>query len=296
MAYWWVSQNKTWKNEERGGYLWAPKAGKKGQIPHHWRTMREVTAGDTVFSYVNQKITAISVANAPAYDFPRPREFPAATAPWGNDGLRIDVAYEPVVPPLPIKPIAAELMKFLPARYSPLTQSGSGNEGYLFRLPPAAGKFLLEKMGNAESDGEEMLKRVVARSVVSETTRDALTKSRVGQGRFREEVMGLCGGRCMVTGFSGKDLLRASHIKPWKDSNNYERLDPFNGLLLSPSYDAAFDSGYITFEIDGTIQFSRRLTREEFEAIGISSESIRQTLDTRYSTYLDYHRRTVFIP
>jgi len=191
MAYWWVSQNKTWKNEEKGGYLWAPKAGKKNRVPHHWATMREVRAGDTVFSYVNQKISAISVASAEAYDFPRPKEFPKTTAPWGNEGLRIDVVYEPVNPPLPVKPIAAELMKFLPGRYSPLTQSGTGNEGYLFHVPSAAGKFLLEKIGNDESNGEEMLKRVVARSVASETTKEALTKSRIGQGKFREEVIAL---------------------------------------------------------------------------------------------------------
>jgi hypothetical protein len=295
MAYWWVSQNRTWK-EEQGGYLWAPKAGKKGRIPHHWAAMREVRAGDTIFSYVKKKISAISVAKGEAYDCPRPKEFPLSTAQWGNDGLRIDVAYEPAKPPLSVKPIAEELLRFLPDRYSPLTQSGSGNQGYLFHVPPVAATFLLEKIGNAESDGEEILKRVVARSVASETTREALTKSRIGQGRFREEVMALYGGRCLVTGFGEKGLLRASHVKPWSDSNNLERLDPYNGLLLSPSYDAAFDAGYITFENDGTIQFSSQLSKEAFESIGILSNCLRQKLDARHLAYLDYHRKTVFLP
>ena len=55
--------------------------------------------------------------------------------------------------------------------------------------------------------------------------------------------MRLWGGRCAVTGLDLPLLLRASHIKPWRDSDNRERLDPYNGLLLSPSYDAAFDWG-----------------------------------------------------
>jgi putative restriction endonuclease len=295
MAYWWVSQNKTWKDEKLGGYLWAPKAGKKGQVPHHWATMREVMAGDTIFSYVNQKITAISVAKGQAFNNSRPKEFPVSNSPWGNDGFRIDVTYEPVKPPLPVKPIAEVLLKLLPDRYSPLTQSGTGNEGYLFHMSPAAASFLLERIGNAESDGGDILKRVVARSVPSETTKEALTKSRIGQGRFREDVMRLCGGLCVVTGFAEKDLLRASHIKPWSDSNNLERLDPFNGFLLSPSYDAAFDAGYITFENDATIQYSSRLSTKAFESIGISSKSIRQKLDARHLTYLEYHRKIVFL-
>jgi putative restriction endonuclease len=296
MAYWWVSQNKTWKDEKQGGYLWAPKTSKGGKIPHHWATMNDVRAGDTVFSYVNQSISAVSVVKTEAYSCPRPKEFPVSTAPWGNDGLRIDVAYEPVKPPLSVKPFAPELMKFLPARYSPLTRAGTGNEGYLFSVPSAAAKFLLEKIGSTDSDTSDILGRVVARSVPSETTKEALTKSRIGQGRFREDVIGLCGGQCMVTGFAEKDLLRASHIKPWSDSNNLERLDPFNGFLLSPSYDAAFDAGYITFENDGTIQFSSRLSNQAFESIGISSKCIRQKLDARHLAYLEYHRSIVFNP
>ena len=97
-----------------------------------------------------------------------------------------------------------------------------------------------------------------------------------------------------MTGFAVRDLLRASHIKPWKDSNNFERLDPFNGLLLSPSYDAAFDGGYITFNDDGKIEFCSRLSQEDFEQIGIISKSVTQSLDSRHLAYLGYHRTSVF--
>jgi putative restriction endonuclease len=43
-------------------------------------------------------------------------------------------------------------------------------------------------------------------------------------------------------------MLRASHIKPWSDCSNRERLDPLNGLLLVAHIDALFDNG-LWFEV-----------------------------------------------
>lgn len=68
MAYWWVSQRQTWKQESAGGYLWAPKRDADGHPLHHWETMTRVREGDTIFSYVNQAIVAISIAKGRAYD------------------------------------------------------------------------------------------------------------------------------------------------------------------------------------------------------------------------------------
>jgi predicted restriction endonuclease len=51
-------------------------------------------------------------------------------------------------------------------------------------------------------------------------------------------------------------LLRASHIKPWRMSDNSERLDPENGLLLVANLDAAFDAGLLSFTDTGRMLFS----------------------------------------
>jgi len=82
------------------------------------------------------------------------------------------------------------------------------------------------------------------------TEKDALVKARRGQGKFREAVLSYW-GNCAVSNCSELFLLRASHIKPWKDSTNTERLDRYNGLLLNPNLDAAFDKGLISFADDG---------------------------------------------
>ncbi|PHQ59425.1 MAG: hypothetical protein COC10_13400, partial [Sphingobium sp.] len=86
----------------------------------------------------------------------------------------------------------------------------------------------------------------------TETTRKAIIDARVGQGQFRENLINHW-LTCAVTGATNPLLLRASHIKPWKESSNNERLDSFNGLLLSANLDAAFDSGLISFDNSGKI-------------------------------------------
>ena len=62
--------------------------------------------------------------------------------------------------------------------------------------------------------------------VVDETTRQRLVEARLGQGRFRRQVLEKWHRRCVVSGCTLEDILRASHIKPWRESNNDERLDP----------------------------------------------------------------------
>lgn len=73
--------------------------------------------------------------------------------------------------------------------------------------------------------------------------------ARVGQHRFANDVLSNCGHQCVFCGLSpgpelaGKGLLRASHIKPWRDSKPHERLDTGNGISACPDHDAAFDTG-----------------------------------------------------
>lgn len=74
---------------------------------------------------------------------------------------------------------------------------------------------------------------------LSETEKDSIIKARIGQGIFRQQLIQLWGG-CSVTGFKNEKFLKASHIKPWRDSSNQERLDKYNGLLLVPNLDRSF--------------------------------------------------------
>jgi len=107
-------------------------------------------------------------------------------------------------------------------------------------------------------------------SDVPETETHALRDSRLGQGQFRASVIEYW-RRCAVTGCEALELLAASHIKPWRSSTNAERLDPYNGLLLTPNLHAAFDMGLISFRDDGSVVLSSRADPATLEALGIHS-------------------------
>ena len=96
------------------------------------------------------------------------------------------------------------------------------------------------------------------------TERDIITTARIGQHRFARGVLDNCGRQCVFCGFhldgdDGSGLLRASHIKPWRDSDAGERLDIRNGVAACPTHDSAFDAGLLTFDSDLGVRVSARL-------------------------------------
>lgn len=143
---------------------------------------------------------------------------------------------------------------------------------------------------NGSDDIQADLEQIIDDPTTTTTEKTALIKSRVGQGSFREKVL-LHWSSCAVTGFRDISLLVASHIKPWKKSTNSERLDPWNGLLLSPNLDKAFDKGFITFEMNGAIRLSPLFT--EAAKLGITP-SLRVALTPEHEKYMAHHRAEEF--
>ncbi|WP_211825127.1 HNH endonuclease [Kistimonas asteriae] len=126
----------------------------------------------------------------------------------------------------------------------------------------------------------------------AETVRQALVDARVGQGLFRQHLLGYW-KKCAVTGITAPELLKASHIKPWRDSRNTERLDLYNGLLLSANLDAAFDSGLISFLDNGDILISPELSSDA-NAAGIHSAMQLSMIEPSHLPYLQHHREHIF--
>lgn len=135
---------------------------------------------------------------------------------------------------------------------------------------------------------EEEASRIVA-DVPDQTEREQLIRARIGQGRFRTEVIALW-GTCCVTNCEAAALLVASHIVPWREGTNFERLDPFNGLLLSPTLDRLFDKHLISFEGDGGIIVSNRLSASDIHALGVDRRSKLRTLHSQQQAYMTRHR------
>jgi hypothetical protein len=270
MAFWWVNHKQTRDHEVRGGYLWSPMRNANGAFNQTYENMRLVRPGDIVFSYANGRIGAIGRVTEAATASPKPDEFGSVGDYWSNEGWMVEVEFRPA--PRPLRP-AEEIQaigRLLPDRYSPLQRNGHGNQGcYLAAISEVLGHLLvvlLEANGVTDdfpataeagvpvnADVLNDIHDVEADGSLTVTQRLQLAKARVGQGLFRKRVI-LLDGACRVTGVSDTRVLVASHIKPWREANNAERINGHNGILLSPHVDALFDEELITFEDDGQMQ------------------------------------------
>lgn len=129
---------------------------------------------------------------------------------------------------------------------------------------------------------------------ITNTERIAITRARVGQGIFREKLISYWSG-CSISSFSHYNILMASHIKPWRVSDNQQRLDVFNGLLLLPNFDKLFDKGYISFANNGKIIFSSYLTMSDRVLLGMDDSIHLLKVDLEHIPYLKYHRENCFM-
>lgn len=129
---------------------------------------------------------------------------------------------------------------------------------------------------------------------IKATEKDSIVKSRIGQGIFRNELIEYWHG-CAISQCPFTWMLIASHIKPWRDADNQERLDTYNGLLQLPNYDKLFDLGYISFTQMGKIMYSRLLDKFDREAIGLTSDLHLVKLENQHLKYLKYHNENCFL-
>lgn len=125
-----------------------------------------------------------------------------------------------------------------------------------------------------------------------ETVRQTIVKSRIGQVQFRAALIKYWQG-CAITKCRLFSVLKASHIKPWHASSDEERLDPWNGLLLTPNLDALFDFGWISFGSDGSLLLAESLKKSE-RALLVADSSRLIKVSQKHEYYLAYHRKNVF--
>jgi hypothetical protein len=127
------------------------------------------------------------------------------------------------------------------------------------------------------------------------TEAERLVVQRVGQHLFRNGLLDYWDGVCAVTGLAVSELLRASHIKPWADCDtDAERLDVFNGLLLAPQIDAAFDRGFLTIDDAGRVIVSDLLDPVSRSVLGLDKPLWVHRLVDPHRAFLAWHRERVF--
>jgi putative restriction endonuclease len=318
VRYWWVNQNQTYRHEVDGGYLWSPKRKKNGRNPFY-EFMREVSPGDLVFSFCDQRIRAIGLPQSHAYEAPKPPEFGEAGRNWDAIGWRVDVLFQAVSTLVRPADWIDLLRPLLPPRYAPLLPDGRGMQGiYLTELSPqlaialadlisaeigalARSEVVAERIVDAPRPEavlweEHLRRRIEADPALSSTDREALVLARRGQGLFRQRVQQF-ESRCRVTSVDRSEHLRASHCKPWRDSSHDERLAGENGLLLTPSIDHLFDRGFISFEAGGRLLISPVAHGQSLKRMGVpvDREVNVGSFSSGQKVFLEYHRDEIFL-
>lgn len=151
---------------------------------------------------------------------------------------------------------------------------------------------------DAEESGQSALaaddiSRVLEQDGIDVTTRETLVLARLGQGKFRKELLELWGNQCAVTGCALTQVIRASHSKPWCDSDDNERLDPNNGLPLIATLDALFDAGLITFDATSQMIVSP-LMDNYLDLLNGIPRRLSRVPSAAQAHFLEYHRQSVY--
>lgn len=321
MRFWWVNQNQTYRHEVGGGYLWSPKRRKDGARHPFYESMREVAPGDLIFSFCDTYIAAIGFAQSYSYESPKPEEFGTTGLNWSQVGWRVDVRFQELARRIRPKDFIAEIVGYLPKKYSPLTREGNGLQSvYLTEMGELFAGALMSRIGDearsirdrastyAQADRREkrpdeitdeweerIEAHILHETTLTETERKSLVLARRGQGRFRSAVEEI-ETSCRITRVSRREHLVASHTKPWRDASNEERLDGENGLLLTPSIDHLFDKGFISFEDKGRLLISPVADRVSLKKMGVPIDVPFNvgTFSSGQRHFLEYHREQIF--
>jgi putative restriction endonuclease len=271
--------------------------------------MTQAASGDVVFSHADGKVGAVGVVIDRVRTAPTPVEFGKMAGQWQTDaGWLLPVRFEVLGQPLLPKDHMTLLAPLLPRKQSPIRATGAGNQAiYLAGIPPSMAAVLQDLLdGQLEGIQEAIAietddqltnsaieEQIWQRTNLGPREKRQLINARSGQGVFRENVERI-EKACRVTGVLDRRHLRASHIKPWRMSDDSEKLDGFNGLLLSPHIDHLFDRGNISFADNGQILISRHLNPLVTKAWGLDKARPPHQFRPEQCEYLDFHRQHIF--
>lgn len=153
MIYW-VFQGKTFDEEYKGGYIWAPKFNKRYKnigAPHHWSRLTEVKRGDIIIHGCKGQIMAISVAKDECFDCKQPKELEREGL-WDADGRMVKCEYNFIRNPINVYDYKDEIIKRCNHEYGPFNKNGEGNMGYLFEIDRDLAKLFIKETVESNKD------------------------------------------------------------------------------------------------------------------------------------------------
>ncbi|MFK4072360.1 HNH endonuclease [Ectopseudomonas khazarica] len=299
-SFWWVNHKQTHEDEIREGYIWSPTANRNGAKNQTYINLTRVEPGDYIISYADGLIRAIGRATGRYREEKIPENHWEAEG-WDADGWMVPIAWVRLSSPIRPKSYIADIAPHLPGKYSPLQPNGNGNQGcYLASVSRELGELILTlveedaalqlSLASVTEEERKEAEQILAveEADLTETEKTQLGKARVGQGLFRLRVLQI-EPRCRITGVQDPAFLIASHIKPWRECDNFERLDGLNGLMLAPHIDKLFDCGWISFENNGDLIVAEGAS-SILEAWKIDPALNVGAFSKEQAAYLNHHR------
>jgi predicted restriction endonuclease len=126
---------------------------------------------------------------------------------------------------------------------------------------------------------------------VKGTEVERMVRQRIGQDAYRKAMLDYWGNACAVTGLQMPEILRASHAKPWAECEaDAERLDVYNGFLLTANLDALFDRFLISFDEAGRIIISKLISDSQKVLLNIHESMQLRWSSKDHERYLKFHR------
>jgi hypothetical protein len=281
--YWWVNQGQSFEDEFNGGYIRSPQKEKDGGINQCFENMREIKRGDKVASCINGEIKAIGIVKFDVFEESIRAEDIGTER---EKGWKAFVDWTLLESPFKIKK-NHELIRL---EEPPLDKNHNGRQGYIFGI--SSKLFHIICKSDLEIQEKLIEKDIINNPLLAITEKEQLIKARRGQGKFRENLEQI-EKFCRLTKLNRTEFLIASHIKPWRDSTNEERLDGNNGLLLSPHIDKLFDKGWISFSDEGNLLYSAK-AEEALEKWNIHKDMNVGEFTQKQCIYLKYHRENLF--
>lgn len=316
MQCWWVNHNQTHAAEVGEGYLWCPYRKANGHRNHFYETMRGVQPGDVVLSCHGSAVRNYGVAQTYKYSFPRPAGFDSRWAEWG---WRCDVAFHPLRQAVPLGTHADELRTHLRASHHPI-QSKKNRASQSCYLAEITGDMALEI---ARLAGDAALREAVVRPQPPNAaaldgiahkygllddvqarmielrggaaSRRELLHARYGIGAYRDEVARI-EPVCRTTDESCSPALSACHMKPWRESDDAEKMAGENGLLLPVGQARLFSYGFFSFASDGAVIKSRLAEDDPHLKDMVPANALRMKgFSSGQEHFLEHHRNCVLL-
>jgi hypothetical protein len=292
MNFFWVNLGTSLNEVLKYNFLWAPQytLNEKGTkiVNAGWSAVAKVRKGDVIFCYCDGEISCLAKATNDVDEADRPES--RTFNKWKQQGWKIDVTLTAFSQPIR----ADEFKEFFIENYNSLctpkvfTSKGQCSQFYMSTIPAAAGALILSYCQDTASIVDVVSAESPTTPMVTE--REAIIKSRIGQGPYRKKLIEIWHGKCSATDLAYEELLVASHIVPWALSDSSERIDPYNGFLLSPNIDKLFDRGLISFTDEGKLLRSESITDEILAKLGIAKSLKIAAVKKQNLPYLARHR------